>query len=646
MMLRVLALFALVVGAAALSVSLDDKASGNGVAKVVNLLKDMQTQLEKEQEADEDMYDAYSCWCEANNKAKSKAIADAEQRTADLESTIEMLTAKDVQLKTDIEELKNQIAENEKGLAESTELRAKEAGEFHQNEMDTTQAIGNLKAAVVALQKVHGESLSQEVMLQLQAVMNSHGKLGMAPQHKKIIASLLQESSSDRRSAAPASGAIFGILKQMKEEFETNLVKAQQDEKTAIETFDEMKTAKSEEIAAGNEESGNKATELANANEKNAQSKEDLEDTTAQLAADRTFLADVKDRCGKMDKEWAVRTKVRQEEMTAVGEALEILTDDDARDLMAKTTFVQTSMRRSGSAREMASRVLRNAAKKFGNSKLSMLALAMQDDVFAKVKESIDMMVGQLKKEQIDEVAKKDWCRDELHKNDMETTAQYETKEDLEAKVANLETLKGRLTEEIKAAKDEIAETQVEIQRASENRQKSNSEFQMTVADQRATQEILAKAMDKLKGFYSKKAALLQSQRNPLVGAPPPGEFQPYKKKGGAGGVMGMIGTIIDESKQVEDEARSAEQAGQETYEQFVADSGASIAALQQEIADKQEQMATADGDLVRAKEDLASSLETLEDLNKKNGELHNECDYITENFAARQEAARRRSKP
>merc|ERR1719201_1499107 len=115
-----------------------------------------------------------------------------------------------------------------------------------------------------------------------------------------------------------------------------------------------------------------------------------------------------------------------------------------------------------------------------------MLSNMMQnDDVFAKVKESIDLMVAQLKKEQKDEVAKKDYCRDELHKNDMETTSEYDNKADLEARVKNLSTLKERLTQEIKANNDEISETQVEIQRANENRQKSNSAFQMTVTDQR-----------------------------------------------------------------------------------------------------------------------------------------------------------------
>merc|ERR1719313_1389233 len=181
-------------------------------------------------------------------------------------------------------------------------------------------------------------------------------------------------------------------------------------------------------------------------------------------------------------------------------------------------------MQENSKVRARVTKVLREAAQRTGSAELSLLALSAKDDVFAKIKESIDLMVVQLKQEQKDEVVKKDWSRDELHKNDMETTAKYEVKDDLEAKVNNFATLKARLTEEIKAANAEIAETKVELKRAAENRQKANAEFQMTVSDQRATQEILAKALDKLKGFYNKKASLLQVG-NPLVGAPPPSEF-------------------------------------------------------------------------------------------------------------------------
>ena len=46
----------------------------------------------------------------------------------------------------------------------------------------------------------------------------------------------------------PRAGEIFGILKQMKETFETNLSQSQKDELTAAEDFANLKAAKTEEM--------------------------------------------------------------------------------------------------------------------------------------------------------------------------------------------------------------------------------------------------------------------------------------------------------------------------------------------------------------------------------------------------------------
>merc|ERR1719172_84871 len=100
-----------------------------------------------------------------------------------------------------------------------------------------------------------------------------------------------------------------------------------------------------------------------------------------------------------------------------------------------------------------------------------------------------------------------------------------------------------------------------------------------------------------------------------------------------------MIEQIVGESKQVEEEARAAEQAEQEAYESFVKDSAAEISSLQQEIADKTARLASADGDLERSKVDLSNTVGELEDLNNLSKELHGECDYVMENFETRQEA-------
>merc|ERR1719327_689477 len=64
------------------SLHLDIDASKNRpVSKVITLLKDMMEQLEKEAEEDEEIYEKMACWCETNDKEKTKAIADAEARS-------------------------------------------------------------------------------------------------------------------------------------------------------------------------------------------------------------------------------------------------------------------------------------------------------------------------------------------------------------------------------------------------------------------------------------------------------------------------------------------------------------------------------------------------------------------------------------
>merc|ERR1712039_687385 len=103
-------------------------------------------------------------------------------------------------------------------------------------------------------------------------------------------------------------------------------------------------------------------------------------------------------------------------------------------------------------------------------------------------------------------------------------------KQDLIAKIEDLELTIKTLTEAIDTLKSEIAEMQVQLKRAGEDREKENKEFQMTVADQRATQKLLTAALNILKGFYAKKAAAALLESNQPAGPPPPPGFEAYKK--------------------------------------------------------------------------------------------------------------------
>merc|ERR1712083_1096292 len=184
----------------------------------------------------------------------------------------------------------------------------------------------------------------------------------------------------------------------------------------------------------------------------------------------------------------------RQLEMEAVSKALAILSGDDAHDLFTKTfnpALLQEESRVQSARRTQAATLLKAVADKHNNPRLATLAYKVRLDAFTRVKKAIDDMIAQLLKEKEDEIKHKDFCVDEFNTNQLQTEKKEREKQDLIAKIEDLELTIKTLTEEIEALKAQIAEMQVQLKRAGENREKENKEFQMTVADQRETQDLL-----------------------------------------------------------------------------------------------------------------------------------------------------------
>merc|ERR1719281_392213 len=107
-----------------------EEAKNRPVAKVIKLLQDMLAQMEKEAEEDQEVYDKFVCWCETNDKEKTKSIADAEAHIESLTAKIEELTALSAQLQTELKNLEKETAENQEALEKATAMRTKQLAEF------------------------------------------------------------------------------------------------------------------------------------------------------------------------------------------------------------------------------------------------------------------------------------------------------------------------------------------------------------------------------------------------------------------------------------------------------------------------------------------------------------------------------------
>merc|ERR1719174_1681722 len=349
----------------------------------------------------------------------------------------------------------------------------------------------------------------------------------------------------------------------------------------------------------------------------------------------------LKELCAKVDAQYEARTKERNMEMEACSKALAVLTSDEAHDMFTKTfNFLQTS--KSGSRRNSAAAVLKKVAVKTHNQALSALATKVRLDAFEKVKKAIADMIAALQQEKADEIKHKDFCVEEFNQNQLATEKKTRQKNELEASIDDLNMNIKQLTADLDNLKAQIAEMKTQMKRAGEDREKENKEFQMTVADQRATQKLLQAALEILKGFYDKKnttfdkVSLLQRRQNP---PPPMTGFKDYSKNKQAGGVMGMIQQIIDDAKAMENEAIRGESDAQTAYEDFVKETNLSTDAKNKEIITKTEENAKANEVLVETSESKDSAIANLDELSQANAELHQSCDFVMKNFELRQSA-------
>merc|ERR1719201_1759808 len=270
-----------------------------------------------------------------------------------------------------------------------------------------------------------------------------------------------------------------------------------------------MKKAKEYEIDAAASQIKQKTQDAADAANQLAESKENLESTREALGADKQFLQELKLRCQQTDKDFELRTKARADEIAAVAEAIAILSDDDNKEAVDKVAFIQLSSAQR-QARNRGAEALMAASKRTGSANLAGLAVrahaAMDPKTFAKVEKAIDGTVEELKKVQADEVVQKDVCVKDLRENDKAIMIKNREIKEYTAFIEEADSIVAQLGKEIKQHFENTKEAEVQMKVASEEREAQNKEFQTAVSEQRAAQDVLKKALARLKAFYKEKS--------------------------------------------------------------------------------------------------------------------------------------------
>merc|ERR1719428_317390 len=328
----------------------------------------------------------------------------------------------------------------------------------------------------------------------------------MVDMDRQMLVAFLQ--GSEQNGYAPASAEIVGILKQMQDEMEKDIAEEGAAEASALQTYEEMMAAKKAEVDSLTAAIEEKMTRVGELGVEIATMKNDLEDTQESLAEDIKFLADLQKNCGIKAKEWEAICKSRKDELIALAETIKILNDDDALELFKKTipssSFIQIQ-ETAGSVRARARAILKASNKHSPQIDFIELYLGGKKAGFEKVIALIDEMVALLKKEQLADDEKKEYCDEQFDISDDKKKELERSISDTEKAIDETKEMLSTVDDEIAALEAAIAATDKEVAVATEQRKEENADYLVLMANNKAAKELILFAKNRMQKFYNPK---------------------------------------------------------------------------------------------------------------------------------------------
>jgi len=661
------------------SIQADNVASSvavNPIRKVVTMLQAMQKKVAAEGEKETQLFEKFMCYCKNGGEDLGKSIEAAETKIPQVSSDIKEAEAKSAQLKEDIKQAQMDRGAAKEAIASATALREKEAAAYAKESSEVGADLAALKKAVAAIEAGMGSAFLQtgaaDVLKRL-----VQQKQDMQDSDRQEVSAFLQGTQTD--GYAPASGEITGILKEMGDEFTRTLTEGKAAEDAAIAAFESLVASKTKEINALQAALESKMSRSGELSVEIVQMKNDLDDTSAALAEDKAFLADLEKNCATKSGEWEEIKKTRNEELLALADTIKVLNDDDALELFKKTlpgasaSFMQVSVS-SATARAQALAAIHQVSK--GNPQLDFIALAIQGKKigFDKVIKMIDDMMATLKTEQDDDDHKKEYCEKQFDLSDDKKKGLEHDVSDTETAIEDTKESIASVSSEIEALQDAIKKLDKAVTEATEQRKEENEDFTELMASDSAAKELLNFAKNRLNKFYNPKLykapakrtlsedeQLTLSMGGTLAPTAAPGGIAgtgiavmaqirahggqpeapgPYAKKSEEStGVIAMVDLIIKDLDKEMTEAQTSEKDAQGDYETMMKNSAGKRASDSKSLANKESTLADMQADLESHHETLTSKTKELMATEQYIGSLHAECDWLIQYFDVRKEA-------
>jgi len=657
------------------------------VTRVVELLKGLSDQAEKEGKVEEGLFEDFVCWGKSVINQKTASNAAATARIDELETYIADLDSGRIELTSERTDLEKDIASLMSDMESATALRKKEKADFEDAEDEMKKAVAALKSAINTLDKAtkdHKEGVLIAVRSTLKGASENGGMAALAQQQASLKAAVvlgdrflakadatflrrlllgdvpkvdwkkLNRKATFKMGYKARSFKIQGVLAKMHQTFSINLKDAQDKEADAIASYNKLTNSKQEQLDAAQGALNKMASEGGAKGMSRQESQDEVDALKKQVSNDEKFISQTEKALADKKAAWKVRSDLRTGEIAAISKAIFILHNDDARDLFKKSfgsQFLQVGQKVHKAMVQSAAVALRDAALRSGDQRLSALAAAIAGPKSVKgrfdpIIKSIKKMVKQLAAEEQTDLETKQTCEEDRMADTREAIT---SSRDIDDMTDAITSLSSRIADCEKKIEELIADKKAnreELKKAQRMRDDENAAWKKTDADDKAAAETVANAKNVLEGFYKdNRLAFVQKQSQPVSGMeagdappPPPATFgDAYGGKvGESQGIIAIMEMVEDDIKKDRADATADEDSSAKEFSEFKTDSDKTFKDLKQEQDATTKDMGNAETKKTQTERQRRTKKSALNNVLSKIESINPNCEYYEVNYPMR----------
>lgn len=600
------------------------------VNKVVTMLSDLHAQVMKEGEDEAAAYNKFGCFCKDTTAEKNEAITKGTDEQTEKTTNIGTLNEKRDGLDTQIEELEAAIEEANEEMKKATSERKETETTYEKNEADVSGAIKALEGAITVIKSskpslMQLNSVSETV--QRAALMADAMGFASSAKSQKVMSMFLQQDPVPMEDYKFKSDNVIDMLEQLHKNFRAEKNALDEEDTQSKSEYDMFMQEKSDHVKAKTQELDDSKKEKSITSEQIASDSQELSTISADLLDDKDYLSQLAEICVAKAKTWDQRSQVRADELTALTAAVEIIKDTVAEKTSSATVrlaqqgaqiYVARAVAKDAQAMEAVEAaaeeadaatgflqkrqvtehfstppdvraavmsMLKAAAGKYKSTLLMDVANHMKKDPFVKIKKLIQELIERLLHEAAEEANQKGWCDKAQGDARQKRTYAAESIAELNSEVAGLEATRNKLVEELGVVGQEIQDLEAKMSEATQMRDDEQANNAATITESQAGLEATNMAIDILDKFYKTagkaEVDLSLVQKGPLDDMPDTGfdSGEAYTGAGGgAGGILGMLDVIKSDFERTVSQTEIAEREAKEEYQDFMTQSGKSLA--------------------------------------------------------------------